>query len=160
VKNEHDYREHQQDMNGPSGNMKRQKPKQPHDHENRSNDSKHLSLLLRLFNDAAPPLHARHRRQNSSAVQAHYQVSSVGILNLPGTIKSGTGFSLCGFADSAKCTVSTELKVTGAIFCSPTSSNCVCHLPKLLFQPWSAAALLPLSSAANTTPHFAHWAIG
>jgi hypothetical protein len=105
VKNEHDYREHQQDMNGPSGNMKRQKPKQPHDNENRGNDSKHLSLLLRLFNDAAPPLHAQHRRQDSSAVQAHYQVSSVGGLNLAGTMKSGTGFSLCGFVDQTKCTV-------------------------------------------------------
>jgi hypothetical protein len=102
VKNEHDYCEHQQDMNEPGGNMKRQKPKQPHDDENRSNDSKHLSLLLRLFNDAAPSLPDQHRRQDSSAVRAHYQVSRVGAPNLVGTMKSGTDFSLCGFADSTK----------------------------------------------------------
>jgi DNA-binding NarL/FixJ family response regulator len=41
--------------------------------------------------------------------------------------------------------------MTRSIFCSPTSSTCLCHIPKLPFQPWSAAALLPLSSAANTT---------
>jgi hypothetical protein len=111
VKNEHDYREHQQDMNEPGGNMKRQKPQQPHDNENRGNYSKHLSLLLRLFNDAAPSLRHQHRRQDSSAVQAHYQVSAVGRLNLVGTmysasrLKSGTGFSLCGFGGSTKCAV-------------------------------------------------------
>jgi hypothetical protein len=99
VKNEHDYRQHQQDMNGSGGNMECQKPKQPQNNENRGNDSKHLSLLLRLFNDAAPSLRHQHRRQDSSAVQPHYQVSSVGGQNLAGTMKSGTGFSLCDFAN-------------------------------------------------------------
>ena len=94
VKNEHDYCEHQQDMNGPGGNMERQKPKQPHDDENRSNDSKHLSLLLRLFNDAAPSLPTNIVVRIAARYSRTIRLVRVGAPNLVGTMKSGTDFSL------------------------------------------------------------------
>jgi hypothetical protein len=49
MKNQHHYRNHQKYVNKPASDMERQKTQQPHDDENRSDYSEHLSLLFLLL---------------------------------------------------------------------------------------------------------------
>src|SRR5580692_569960 len=71
-------------MNETSRNMERHKSEQPHYQQNRSNYSKHLSLLLDSTTLPRRDGH-KYRRQDSSAVRAHYRVSLVRGVNFAGT---------------------------------------------------------------------------